>query len=152
MAQNEMEAMGGMLQDVRLSEWLGHDFAAPSAGLMRRTAGPSLMARPAADSQAQVLREHGLVFVFIAFAQTVRHLGSPCKRSGDEWQNRTGGLVDSLVRHRRYARWDCEPGVPVLGVSSKQGGWLKDYGGLVHCWLTPRRLRKTRHGRMTNSE
>jgi hypothetical protein len=152
MAQNEMEAMGGMPQGVRLSEWLGHDFEAPSAGLERKTAGLRFVARPAPEFLAQVPRENDFIFVFIAFAQTVRHLGSPCKRNGDEWQNRTGGLVDSLVRHRRYARWDCEPGVPVLGISSKQGGWLKDYGGLVHCWLTPRRLRKTRHGRTTNSE
>jgi hypothetical protein len=113
MAQNEMEAMGGMPQGVRLSEWLGHGFAAPSAGLERRTAGLRLVARPAADFQAQAPRGHEVVLVFIAFAQTVRHLGSPCKRNGDEWQNRTGGLVDPLVRHRRYARWGCEPGLPI---------------------------------------
>jgi hypothetical protein len=77
MAQNEMEAMGGMLQDVRLSEWLGHDFAAPNAGLERRTAGLRSMAHLAANFQAQAQRDHGFVLVFIGFAQTVRHLGSP---------------------------------------------------------------------------
>jgi hypothetical protein len=77
MAQNEMEAMGGMLQDVRLSEWLGHDFAAPSARLERRTADLRLAVYPMADSQAQVPGDHDLVLVFIGFAQTVRHLGSP---------------------------------------------------------------------------
>jgi hypothetical protein len=113
MAQNEMEAMGGMPQGVRLSEWLGHDFAAPNAGLKRRTAGLRSVTHLAADFQAQAPRDHEFVLVFIDFAQTVRHLGSPSKRNGDEWQNRTGSLVDSLVRHRRYASWGCEPGLPV---------------------------------------
>jgi hypothetical protein len=113
MAQNEMEAMGGMLQGVRLSEWLGHDFAAPNAGLERITAGLRSVTYLAADFQAQAPRDHEFVLVFIGFTQTVRHLGSPCKRSGDKWQNRTGGLVDYLVRHCRYARWDCEPRLPV---------------------------------------
>jgi hypothetical protein len=71
MAQNEMEAMGGMPQDVRLSEWLGHDFAAPSAGLERKTAGLRFVVHPAADLQAQVPGDHDLVLVFICFAQTV---------------------------------------------------------------------------------
>jgi hypothetical protein len=108
MAQNEMEAMGGMPQGVRLSEWLGHGFAAPSAGLARRTAGLLFVARPAAELLAQVPREDDLVLVFIGFAQTVRHLGSPCKRNGEAWQNGTGDLIDLLVRHRRYTHWDSE--------------------------------------------
>jgi hypothetical protein len=101
MAQNEMEAMGGMLQDVRVSEWLGHDFAAPSSGLERRTAGLHSMAYLAADFQAQAPRDHEFVLVLIDFAQTVRHFGSPSKRNGDEPRNRTGGLIDSFVCCRR---------------------------------------------------
>jgi hypothetical protein len=101
MAQNEMEAMGGMPQGVRLSEWLGHGFAAPSAGLERRTAGLRSVAHLAADFRAQAPCDHEFVLVFIDFAQTVRHLGSPCKRNGDEWRNRTGGLIDSFVCYRR---------------------------------------------------
>jgi hypothetical protein len=125
MAQNEMEAMGGMPQGVRLSEWLGHDFAAPGAGLARRTAGLRFVAHPVAEFLAHVPREDDFVLVFIAFARTVRHLGSPCKRSGDEWRNGTAGLIDSLVCHRSYARWERELGLWVLGVPGKRGGWPK---------------------------
>jgi hypothetical protein len=94
MAQNEMEAMGGMPQGVRLSEWLGHGFAAPSAGLWRGTVGLRFVTRPVTDFQAQVLREHGFVSVFIGSTQTVRDLGSPCKRTGVGRRSGTAGLID----------------------------------------------------------